>query len=106
MSIGQNIKRYREKLSMSEEQFAEQVGITVQECRFIEAGRRALSSAEIQKIGEVLNVTFDDLLSSRPIPPAIPKRPAARASDDDMPEEGSVLMPMDELKNLLGKMKE
>ena len=108
MSIGQNIKRYRENLSMTEEQFAEKVGITVQECRFIEAGRRALSSAEIQKIGEVLNVTFDDLLSSRPIPPAIPKRPPVPtpAADDEMPEEGSVLMPMDELKNLLGKMKE
>ena len=97
MSIGQNIKRYRENLSISEEQFAERVGITVDECRNIENGRRALSSLEIQKISEVLNVTFDALLSSKPIPAPAPK---------DEPEEGSVLMPMDELKNLLGQMNE
>lgn len=98
MSIGQNIKRYRESLSISEEQFAERVGITIEECRYIEAGRRPLSSAEIQKISEVLNVTFDALLSSKPIP--------APPIHRDEPEEGSVLMPMDELKNLLGQMKE
>lgn len=96
MSIGQNIKCYRENLSMSEEEFAERVGLSVEECRFIESGRRALSSAEIQRIGEVLDVTFDDLLASKPIPKPI----------RDVPDDCSVLMPMDELKNLLGKMQE
>lgn len=98
MSIGQNIKCYREYLSMTEEEFAGKVGISIDECNLIESGRRALTSAEIQKIGEVLNVTFDDLLAPNPVPPP--------PVDTDAPEEGSVLMPMDELKNLLGKMQE
>ncbi len=99
MSIGQNIKCYREYLSMSVEEFARQVGISVEDCGLIESGRRALTSAEIQKIGEVLDVTFDDLLASEPVPRRVNINP-------DGPEEGSVLMPMDELKNLLGKMQE
>ena len=92
MSIGQNVKVYREYNGMSIGDFASHVGLTVEG---IEAGVRMLSSSEIQRICRVLNVTLEALLSRQPTMPA---------PQDDA--EGSILMPVDELQSLLGKMRE
>lgn len=95
MSIGQNVKVYREYNGMSIGDFASHIGLTVEECEGIEAGVRMLSSSEIQRICRVLNVTLEALLSRQPTMPA---------PQDDA--EGSILMPVDELQSLLGKMRE
>lgn len=65
-------------------------------CERIEAGSRPLTSSEVHTICKALDVTFDMLV-------AAPK-PAKKASDEEA--GGSVVMPMEELQNLLGKMKE
>ena len=90
MSVGENIKKIRVSKSISLEQFAELTGISVSSCKGIESGQRALNSSEVQSICRVLDVTFEALVAA----PAPPK------------EEASMVMPVDELKNLLGKMKE
>lgn len=95
MSIGQNVKVYREYNGISIEDFASQINLTVEECEGIEAGVRMLSSSEIERICRALNVTLEALLS---------RQPSTSAPQDDA--EGSILMPVDELQSLLGKMRE
>lgn len=93
MSLGDNIKMYRESKMMSLDDFSAKTGIALDACQAIEIGKRALSSAEIQSICRVLDVTFESLVTPPPAP-------------SDACTEGSVLMPVDELRNLLGKMRE
>lgn len=97
MSIGQNVKIYRENSGIALEDFAARIGLTAAECQGIEAGKRMLSSSEIQRICKVLNVSLEALLSKHP---TVPK------PQEDISEEGSILMPVDELQSLLGKMRE
>ena len=92
MSVGENIRIIRESKGISREYFSQMTGISLANCEGIEAGVRALNSAEVQAICNALGVTFDALVAS-PM--------------QDAPEnEGSVVMPVDELQNLLGKMRE
>lgn len=93
MGIGENIGVYRQRKNMTLEQLAQKLGLTVDECRRIESGQRMLSSSEIQRICKILDVSLDALLTHEP-----PQDPA-----DD---EGSILMPIDELQHLLGQMKD
>ncbi len=92
MSVGENIKKIRESKSMSLERFAELTGISLSSCEGIEAGQRALNSSEVQSICRVLEVNFDALVTA--------------PSPETLKEEESMVMPVDELKDLLGKMKE
>ena len=96
MSIGENIKKYRESFPMSLEAMAAQLGLPVDQYRAIELGQRTLSFVEIQKISQVLKVSVDSLFAEK----------AEKADAEETEEEGSVLMPMDELKNLLGMMRD
>lgn len=89
MSLGENIQNIRISKNITLDRFAELTGISAENCEKIEAGRRALSSSEIQSICRVLDVSFDDLVT------------APRQQTD----QASVLMPVDELQSLLGKMK-
>ena len=95
MSIGQNVKVYREYNGMSIGDFASHVGLTVEERGGVDAGGRLLPWAEIRRICRVLTVAREALLSRQPTMPA---------PQDDA--EGSILMPVDELQSLLGKMRE
>lgn len=98
MSIGQNVKVYRENSGIKIEDFAARIGLSVADCEGIEAGKRMLSSSEIQRICKVLNVSLEALLSKNPTPEC--------AKKGDADEEGSILMPVAELQSLLGKMRE
>lgn len=93
MSLGENIKMYRECKMMSLADFSSKTGIALDACQAIETGKRALSSTEIQTICRVLDVTFESLVT----PPPAPSISCT---------EGSVLMPVDELQSLLGKMRD
>ena len=66
--------------------------MSVADCRLIEDGRRVINSTEIKSICQVLGVSIDALF--------------AMSSDDFAETEGSMLMPVDELQSLLGKMKD
>ncbi len=94
MSVGENIKRYREYSQMSIAKFAAATGIPMLDCMAIEAGQRAISSGELQNIARVLNATVDALLSE----------PQAEQPQND--GNSSVVMPIDELQKLLGNMKD
>ena len=101
MSLGGNIKRIRTDKNISLESFAAKMGLSVDACAAIEDDNRSLSSVEIQTICQILDVTFDSLVYE--------KKSAVEAMDkqdeEDSAEE-SVLMPVDELQKLLGKMNE
>ena len=95
MSVGANIRKFREKLGITEWDFARRIGVPVEDCMALETGERSLNSNEIRKIVDVLGVTLDDLLMDNP--DREPETPATG---------GSVLMPMEALNELLGKMRE
>ena len=96
MSVGDNIKRLRESKSLTLADFAAKTGMDEATCESIEAGQRPLTSTEVKKICSVLEVTFDVLVA------------APKPKQEPEPEEtgGSVVMPVEELKHLLGKMNE
>lgn len=97
MSVGKNIRKYRELLEMTQSDFARRIGVSVFECLAIEAGTRSLTSAEIQRIVTVLGIPMEVLLSDAVEEPA----------PQNVPEEGgSVVMPLSDLNDLLGKMRE
>ena len=98
MSLGGNIKRIRTDRNISLESFAEQLGLPVEACLAIEDDNRSLSSVEIQTICQILDVTFDSLVYEKKSSLEINE-----AEENDAAEE-SVLMPVDELQKLLGKM--
>ena len=94
MSVGENVKFYREKKPLSIAKFAAYIGVTVSDCMLIESGQRTISSSEIRAICQVLDIGIDALLAEQ---------------HEDVPmdaSEGSMLMPIDELQNLLGQMKD
>lgn len=94
MSVGENVKFYREKKPLSIAKFASLIGISVNDCVLIEAGQRTISSAEIRAICQVLDIGIEALL-------------AERHEDEPMDSsDGSMLMPIDELQQLLGQMKD
>ncbi|MBR4985520.1 MAG: helix-turn-helix transcriptional regulator [Proteobacteria bacterium] len=98
MSVGNNIKRLRESRSLSLSDFASMTGMTVETCESIESGHRSLSSTEVQTICKALDVTFDVLVAE----PHVSKE----SKEEDDEEGGSLVMPVEELQNLLGKMNE
>lgn len=98
MSVGTNVKRYREEKNWSIEDLAKEVNLTASECEKIEAGERIVSSVEIMRICKALGLTIDALFAE----PAEESEPKGV----DIPEEGgSVIMPVNELEALLSAMK-
>ena len=96
MSVGDNIKRLRESKSLTLTDLAAKTGMDEATCESIESGQRPLTSTEVRKLCSALEVTFDVLVAApKPAPQAEP----AEAG-------GSVVMPVEELKHLLGKMNE
>lgn len=61
--IGQRIRKYRKAQGLSQEQLAEQIGISVTHMSHIETGNTKLSLPVFVDIAEVLGIQTDDLLS-------------------------------------------
>ena len=103
MSLGENLKSIRTKLHISIEQFAKKTGIPVDECAQIEANSRSLTSAEIQTICSCLHISFDDLIKEH-------QDPVIDATDEENSRtngrDESIVIPAEQLKMLLGKMKD
>lgn len=64
--IGQRIRKYRKAKSLSQEQLAEQVGISVPHMSHIETGNTKLSLPVLVEIAKALEVQTDDLLHDEP----------------------------------------
>ena len=61
-AIGQRIRKVRKAHGFSQEQLAEQVGISTTHMSHIETGNTKLSLAVLVDIAQILNVHTDDLL--------------------------------------------
>ncbi len=57
--IGNNVRKYRERYDLTQEQFAEKAGISTSFCGAIETGRKAPSMYTMWKIADNLGVTVD-----------------------------------------------
>lgn len=64
--IGQRIRKYRKACQLSQEQLAEEVGISTTHLSHIETGNTKLSLAVLVKIAEAVSVRTDDLLFASP----------------------------------------
>ncbi len=60
--IGQKIRSYRKEMSLSQEELAELIGISVTHMSHIETGNTKLSLAVFVKATKALNVSADSLL--------------------------------------------
>ena len=60
--IGQKIRQYRKALGLSQEQVAEQIGISLTHMSHIETGNTKLSLQVLVDIAKTLHVQTDDLL--------------------------------------------
>lgn len=66
VEIGQNVKRVRENAGLTQESFAEMLGLGVKHVSAIECGAAGLSLATLQRICTVLSVPADMLLFGTP----------------------------------------
>ncbi len=61
--LGQNIKKYRNKIGMSQEVLAGFVGISREYVLRIEKGQKSLSLKKLFQIADVLKVKISDLMN-------------------------------------------
>lgn len=61
-AIGERIRRFRRAQSLSQEQLAEQAGISVTHMSHIETGNTKLSLPTLVALSEALSVSTDDLI--------------------------------------------
>lgn len=64
--IGQKIRKYRKYCGLSQEQLAEQIGISVTHMSHIETGNTKLSLPVLVDLANALEVSVNDLLNERP----------------------------------------
>lgn len=86
MSLGERIKALRRRAGLSQEQVAEQVGVSRQAVAKWEAGQSAPSTENLRKLVQVLQVGLEERPGSPPQPAdpiklgwAGPSEPACRA---------------------------
>jgi transcriptional regulator with XRE-family HTH domain len=60
--IGQRVRKYRKAYNLSQEQLAEQIGISTTHLSHIETGNTKLSLPVLVKLAKTLNVQTDELL--------------------------------------------
>jgi transcriptional regulator with XRE-family HTH domain len=61
-SIGQRVRKYRKAYNLSQEQLAEQIGISTTHLSHIETGNTKLSLPVLVRLADALNVQTDELL--------------------------------------------
>jgi transcriptional regulator with XRE-family HTH domain len=64
MSIGENIKKFRENKNLTQEQLAEKVGVHRTLITQVERGTKGLSIPTGQAIAKVLDCTLNDLINT------------------------------------------
>ena len=62
MTVGENIKRLREKAGMTQEDLAKVLGVTHSAISLIESDKRGINVKKADKIAAALGVTLNDLI--------------------------------------------
>lgn len=62
--LGNNVKRYRNLKGLSQEKFAELIGIGVTSLSLIERGKGFVTAKTLEKISSVLNISVPVLMSN------------------------------------------
>ena len=65
MTVGMNIKRFREEAGMTQEDLAEKIGLTYSAISLIENDKRGINIKRADKIAAALGVTLNDLMDER-----------------------------------------
>jgi transcriptional regulator with XRE-family HTH domain len=66
--IGINLKRIREKMKLTQEQFAKLIGYSLGGYVKIEQGTRGMSNLKIRKVADALGVTPNDIFLPSNLP--------------------------------------
>lgn len=69
--MGERIRKAREDLGYTREQFSERANITPRFCYDIEAGKKGVSIDTFKSICEALNLSADHLLDLKPMDPEV-----------------------------------
>lgn len=69
--MGERIRKAREDLGYTREQFSERANITPRFCYDIEAGKKGVSIDTFKNICEALNLSPDHLLDLKPMDPEV-----------------------------------
>ena len=62
ITLGENIKRYRLKAGMTQEQLAALIGVTQEHVSYMENDRIGLSVDKLHKLVDALGCTINDIL--------------------------------------------
>lgn len=76
IEIGLRIKKYREAAGLTQESFAELIGLGVKHVSAMECGSVGVSLSTLQKVSTVLSIPADSLLFDAP---SIPEQPDQNA---------------------------
>jgi transcriptional regulator with XRE-family HTH domain len=68
--IGINLKRIREKMKLTQEQFAELIGYSLGGYVKIEQGTRGMSNLKVRQVADILGLTPNDIF----LPSNLPNR--------------------------------
>ena len=68
--IGKNIREYREMRQKTQADLAKELGVTAYVIGLIENGRLGLSSEELRKVTNFLDITSEEILAEKKAPPA------------------------------------
>lgn len=68
LEIGMRIRARRIILGLTQQQFAEQIGVTYQQAHKYERGLNRVSASLLKRIAEVLQVSVNDLLYGDDVP--------------------------------------
>ncbi len=60
--IGKRIKRFRRQAELTQEQLAEDIGVSTTHIGLVETGNRRMSLKTLQKVARVLKVKVKDLI--------------------------------------------
>jgi transcriptional regulator with XRE-family HTH domain len=64
-TVGNNLKRIREALNLTQEELALKCGLTQAYINFLESGKRGYTRKTIEKIAEVLNIPISQLFEEQ-----------------------------------------
>ena len=78
MSLGENIKRRRRALKLSQEYVAEQLGVSRQAVSKWETGQSEPSANNLAELAQLLNVSIAELVEPEPEPAASTENPILR----------------------------
>jgi transcriptional regulator with XRE-family HTH domain len=62
MTVGERIKSYREKVGMTQQDLADQIGLTNSAISLIESDKRGVTVEKLRKICDALDVTIADIV--------------------------------------------